>query len=516
MDSADPSDVPPPFRSWLLRWRERVRADAAQTRRGSAWLLRGLGLVFAISFASLLVQVRGLIGAQGIAPAATFLTAVRQYLGGADWLRVPTVFWLGSSDAALITACWLGIVCGALLIAGVLPRWMLLACWALSLSFQTVGDVFFNFQWDVLLLESAVCALFLAPRGLRLRPDDPPRPWGVWLTRLLLFKLMLQSGLVKLASGDPTWRDLTAMAYHHWTQPLPSVLGDRAFFLPLWFHKIETVVTFVFELVLPFFIFGPRLMRQFALAAFVVLQISIALSGSYGFFNLLTCVLCLTLLDDEWAQAIVRRPLPPPRADASPMLLRRLRAVAAVIVVLLSLTVSLQRFGAESILPRVLPALAEAVAPFRSFNAYGLFAVMTTQRHEIEVEGSDDGHSWRRYRFRDKPDDPRRAPQFVAPHMPRLDWQMWFAALGSCGQNPWFLQFQQRLLEGSAPVLSLLRENPFPQHPPKYVRSVVEDAHFAPLGSPAWWVMTPLGPYCPPLMLDGRGQLAAAPLPPSP
>jgi hypothetical protein len=303
------------------------------------------------------------------------------------------------------------------------------------------------------------------------------------------------SGVVKLAGGDPTWRDLTALQYHYWTTCLPVWVGWYVHHLPAWVHTGSLLGMYFIELVVPFGIFGPRPVRLAACAALVLLQVLIGATGNYGFFNLLTLTLCVTLLDDQ----ALRRFVPPTlaarvtgTAAAPPAPWTRGPAVA---LALLYLSVSLSVMAARFLGPERVPAAAldliRLVAPLRSVNGYGLFARMTTTRPEIVVEGSSDGRTWLAYEFRWKPGDPARRPRFVEPHMPRLDWQMWFAALGSFRGTPWFLPFLRRLQEGAPAVLALLDRNPFPAEPPQYVRAVLYDYRFADPETHArdgtWW-----------------------------
>ncbi|HLL53194.1 MAG TPA: lipase maturation factor family protein, partial [Myxococcaceae bacterium] len=467
---------------------------APATYERAPWLfLRLLAVVFCIAFASLWVQLPGLIGSGGIEPAAEMIAWLRG-VGDIGLGRIPSLFWLGASDGVLHAACALGVVLSGLLFAGVAQRWVLLALWGLYLSFLPVSGPFLSYQWDILLLETALLSLAVAPPDLlpRRSARTPARQGALFLPRFLLFKLMLLSGVVKLASGDESWWSLRALEYHYWTQPLPTPVAFLVNPLPPSFHRAGVLVMFVIELVLPFFVWGTRRMRRAAAVGFALLQVSIAASGNYGFFNLLTLILCVPLVDDRaWARLVPRWrgeegvPSPPP----PPAWRRWGFGLFAGFVVAVSLAVSLQRFGLpRGGLPGPLARGLGAVEAFASINAYGLFAVMTTERPEIEVEGSLDGVAWRPYLLRYKPGPPGRLPAFVAPHQPRLDWQMWFAALGACESNPWFLRFQARLLEGSRPVLRLLAENPFPEGPPRYVRTTLYQYRPAPGGAPAPWV----------------------------
>jgi hypothetical protein len=478
-----------------------------------ALFLRGLGLAYASAFASLGVQARGLFGERGILPAAEFLTFAASRLGDEAPLVLPSLFWLASSDEVLLASCVVGASLGLALAAGFAPRAAALLLWALYLSWVHVGQVFLGFQWDALLLEAGLLAVWLAPWGWRvaLAQTPPPTAAPLFLLRWLVFRVFLLSGLVKLLSGDPAWRDLAAMAFHYWTQPLPSPLSPLAHAAPLWVHRVETLGAFAVELLLPWGVFGPRVLRRAAAAGFAGLMLVINATGNYGFFGLLACVLTIPLVDDAvWRRLPGLRSLPPaPAAAPAPRWRRGIAAVAVALVLLLTSGAALRRLARGVELPSPWAALLAAADPLDSFHAYGLFAVMTKDRPEIEIEGSLDGVEWRAYEFRWKPDRTDEAPPLVPLHMPRLDWQMWFAALGDCASAPWIFAFQRRLLEAEPSVLALLARDPFAGARPLRVRSTLYRYRFADAqarrSTGEWWLREPLGPYCPVLELaDGE------------
>lgn len=481
--------------------------------------LRALGLVFVLAFGSLLPQLPALLGPQGLSPASAWLDSAREVLPAPErYLRLPTLlWWLGAGEGALRGVCLAGLVCGGLLVANVAPRWALLGAWGCYLSLTTVGDVFLGYQWDVLLLETALVSLPLAP-GHLLPPrvsGAPPRG-AILLPRFLLFRLMLMSGVVKLASGDATWRDFTALQYHYWTQPLPNPIAWFVHLLPPVLQRASVGGMLAIELVCPFLLFGPRRARLLAAALLAALQLAILVTGNYGFFNFLTLVLCLSALDDG-VLARWRTGGPSPAAPVPPRRFPRLGTGALVLFALasaaLGLSQDLQRFTGRP-LPGLLGEVRGAVAGFRSINTYGLFAVMTTERQEILVEGSADGRTWKEYLLPYRPGRVDEAPPFVAPHQPRLDWQMWFASLSTCRANPWLLRLQEQLLRGEPTVSRLLEENPFPDAPPRFVRTRLFDYRFTDWGTwratGDWWTREEVGPYCPPLTLE-NGRLRAVP-----
>jgi hypothetical protein len=486
-----------------LQWL--VGASRGSTYFVARWIfLRALGLIFLIAFISLWVQVKGLIGSQGILPAQDLLRSAQTQLGPERYRLLPTVFWANASDTALNVACALGTAAALALVADIAPTVMLVVLWVVYLSLTVVGRDFLAFQWDVLLLETALLALFLAPRHLIPgRAGAAVSALGLVLLWWLLFRLSFASGVVKLTWGDATWRHLTALDYHFWTQPLPTWTAWFMQQLPVWSKRLAVLGTFVLEIGFPLLIFGPRPLRLVACAGIVIMQLGIFATGNYNFFNLLTIALALLLIDDQlWARVL---PDAVVRWSGAGGAAWRAPGVVPLGLGLVLLVASTLRF-AQTLGPGAPGAGPPGVVlgwlePFRSINGYGLFRVMTTVRREIVLEGSDDGLTWRAYEFRYKPGAVGRRPEFVEPHQPRLDWQMWFAALSEYEATPWFQGLLVRLLQGSPPVLRLLAVNPFPDHPPRYVRALLYDYRFT---SPAerratgaWWTRTPLGAYSP-------------------
>ena len=475
----------------------------------AAWLfVRLLAFVHLIAFASLWVQLEGLVGPHGLLPATPYFTAVRQQLGAAAYAELPTLCWVFGSDGFLQVLCGVGVGCSLLVFAGVAPAAGLFVLWVAYLSLNYAGQIFFHFQWDTLLLETTLVAIFIAPwRLLPLwRLHEPPLV-ARWLGGWLLFRLMFLAGVVKLTSGDPTWRNLTALTFHFETQPLPTPLAWFAHQAPAWWQRASCAGMFVIELVVPFFLFGPRRLRHNAALLTVALMIAIAATGNYTFFNLLAVTLCVLALDDAWWRSVLpsrisRLPFVAALPVAAPSRWQR-RALVPFAVFAFGFTF-LQVVSA--LLPAVplfpgYRAVASAVTPFRSFNNYGLFAVMTNPRPELVFEGSNDRIDWRAYEFPHKPGDLARRPTWVAPHQPRLDWQLWFAALGSASQDRWVIMLCEHLLRGNPTVLRLLAHNPFPDAPPRFVRVVRYEYHFTDSATRAstghWWRRSPIDFYIP-------------------
>jgi lipase maturation factor 1 len=512
-----------------LGWGRNVDRPAYQRVRRV--FLRSLGAIYLVAFVSLWTQIIGLVGSNGILPAKAAMESLRlgadvQHLGLHRYHLAPTLCWLGTGDGFLKFQCAAGAVLAVLLIIGIAPAPCLFLLWLIYLSLATVCREFLSFQWDSLLLEVGFLAIFLAPLQLRPRTGGagPPSRIVLWLLRGLLFKLMFQSGCVKLLSGDLTWRHLTALKFYFETQPLPTWVGWYAHQLPLWALQTCTAVVLGIEILVPFLIFAPRRPRQVACLLFILLEGLIFFTGNYCFFNLLTIALCVLLLDDAGLEALVparwRQARAVPLLSPAPNSTRKawkwpvqVTVPLAAIAIVTSLLQFAVLFRVSVPWPRPLLAVYGWLEPFRTFNSYGLFAVMTTSRPEIAIQGSKDGVTWVTYEFKYKPGNVKRRPGFVAPHQPRLDWQMWFAALGNYQQNPWLLNLCVRLLRGSPEVLGLLGRNPFPAAPPRFVRAVVFDYHFTDFAARrkngAWWWCRETGQYLPTVSLRDLPQARA-------
>ena len=476
----------------------------------SRWVfLRLLGLTYLVAFVSLAVQVTGLVGADGILPAGLYLDRLRESYGGQAYRLFPTLLWLSSSDLALRGLCWLGAALATLLIAGIAPLCVLPLLWVSYLSLTIGGQTFLAFQWDTLLLETGLLACFYAPRGLwpTLTAERPPSPVARWLLWWLLFRLMFLSGITKVASGDPTWADWTALSYHYATQPLPLWTGWYAHQLPVWIHRLSAGGMFVVELLLPWAILVPtrwHRARLGACAGLVLLQVGVGVTGNYGFFSILAVVLCLTLVDDRpWARVLPCRlvaQVPIVERDRPPRAGWRgsLTAVGAMALFALGgltfareIASTVERSGRPSLELSWSDPLVGWVQPFRSVNGYGLFRVMTVERPEIVIQGSPDGLEWTEWDLRWKPGDPDRRPGLVAPHQPRLDWQLWFAALDPRGAGYWLSPLMTRLLEGAPAVRALVGDAAFADAPPRYLRLAYYDYRFTTSAeradTGAWW-----------------------------
>jgi hypothetical protein len=424
---------------------------------------------------------------------------------------LPTLCWFSSSDAFLHCLCGGGVVLSFLLIFGIAPAISLAGLVVFYLSLTIAGQTFLSFQWDILLLETGFLGIFLVPWRLWFtKTNEPPvSRTAIFLLKVLLFKLMIMSGVVKLTSGDDSWWNLTALDYHYWSQPLPTVFGWWADQHPEWFKKFSVAFCLVVEIIVPFFIWAPRRLRLLACGLLIFLQIAIAVTGNYCFFNLLTIALCLLLIDDS----VVCRgsgSLPRGTLTASPTVADKFAVYSAVLVIIFTLPLNARliygAFYPEQEWSRLLGGIYARAEAFRVVNGYGLFRVMTKDRKEIVIEGSADGLEWKPYEFKWKPGEVNRAPGWCAPHQPRLDWQMWFAALSSYRQNPWFIQTAIALLHGRKEVVALFAKNPFPDASPRYIRASFYRYRFTNAEEHrqhgAWWKREELGEYLPSVSLD--------------
>ncbi len=538
----------PVGRLYFLFDRDRGPRDRLLPR----WLfLRALGLVYFSAFLALHFQVLGMSGSGGILPATPYLQALRQ-LGNQRFWLAPTLLWWGSSDHALMLLVWVGLLASILVVINVLPKPALIVCWVCFLSWIAVSQDFGQYQSDGMLLEAGLLAILIAPAGLR------PR-WGqhslasraAWF--LLLwewFRIYFESGVVKLASGDPTWRNLTAMYEYYQNGPLPTWVGWYLQHLPFAFHKFTAGLTLVMELLLVLLAFLPRPWRLACFVIVTIWQIGVIATANYAFLNYLVLILGFLLLDDrallrfvparyrnglapEIGTTLLHEPEPGALAETvsewssyrnrglrhRPQdLVRALRiALTTVLLTTIACATTVPLIG--MFLPKLpLPTSPMTLLePFRVANTYGLFANMTPHRYEIEFQGSDDNITWTAYAFRHKPQDPQARPLIYAPYQPRFDWNLWFASLTSWQQASIVPRTELRLLEGSPEALSLFASNPFPDRPPSYIRAVLYQYWFSTpqqkRTAGLWWTRKLLGTYAPTLTRQSDGKFAAVALP---
>jgi hypothetical protein len=511
-------------------------------RLAPRWLfLRALGLIYFSAFYSLITQVRGLIGPDGLLPAGQYLDELTQFAGTARYWYAPTVFWLASGSRALVFLCWVGIVASLLLVLNFWPRAMLAICLIAFLSFISTLQAFSSYQSDGMLLGAGFVSLFFAPPGIRPGWGErhPPSRASLFLLQWLWFRIYFESGVAKISSGDVEWRHLTAMDEYYQNGPLPSWVGWYAQHLPHWFHAGTAGLTLALELTLVWMLFLPRRFRIVLFAIVTPWQIGIIATSNYAFLNYLVLVLGVLLLDDnslrrflpqrlrEPAGANVAEapgtgaPSEMPPAQGRRALLTRSLAAARLTFTALCLTWIFYNTTAEllrMVVPTfLLPATPiVALEPFRIAESFGLFAVMTPARYEIEFQGSNDDQTWTAYPFRYKPQDPREAPRIFAPYQPRFDWNLWFASLDSWQQNRFVVNAEERLLTSSPSVLALFGTNPFAGAPPRRVRAVLWQYWFTDWPQKRqglWWRRQLLGLYAPELEREEDGKFGVIAMP---
>ncbi len=510
--------------SWLFSADSEEARIPLHSRLIARWLfLRALGVIYFSAFFALLFQIRGLIGPGGILPAAGYLARVSSSLGPVRFWYAPTLLWLSAGSHALIALCWVGLAASLLLVANVWPRTMLLVCFICFLSFVSAAQDFSGYQSDGMLLEAGFLSLFLAPGGLRpgWAASQPPSRATIFLLLWEWFRIYFESGVVKLKSGDPQWHNLTAMFEYYQNGPLPTWIGWYVQHLPHWFHTATAALTLFMELVLVFMAFFPRPWRIVCFGIVTVWQTGVILTANYAFLNYLVLALAVLLLDDQFLLRVIPRQWrsglqPPPLGEESRSIAwmhhwNALRMAVPVLVlswIFYATTVPLlQMFWREIPLP-IQPVVA--LEPFRIANQYGLFAVMTPHRYEIEFQGSTDGTTWVSYPFRYKPQDPATPPGIYAPYQPRFDWNLWFASLGSWQDYAIIPGTEEQLLANDKDVLALFAGNPFAAAPPRYVRAILwqywfstpDEKHHAGI----WWTRQYLGTYAPTLTRTANGR----------
>jgi hypothetical protein len=443
-------------------------------------------------------------------PATRFVARIQ---AGFDFLELPTLFWWGASDRALQIVCGVGLVLSIAVMLGVENAVVMAALWAIYMSFCHVGQTFYGYGWEILLLETGFLAIFLAPlRSVRpLASRVAPSPIAIVLLRWLVFRVMLGAGLIKIR-GDACWRDLTCLAYHYETQPVPGPLSPLLHRAPLWFHKAGVAFNHVVELGAPWLVFGPRRLRILAGGLIVTFQAILIASGNLSFLNWLTIVIAIGCFDD----GVIARILPRRFALRAQQLEQERRESRAqtVVLALLAVLVAVLSLGPIMNMLSRRQAMNTSFEPLHLVNTYGAFGSVGKVRHEVVVLGTRDADPaaarWLEYQFKCKPGDVHRRPCLITPYHYRLDWQMWFAALAIDGRGrallarePWFLRFVYELLRGEPAVRALLARDPFGDRPPRYVRAELYEYHFAQVTGVggAVWDRRRVGEYLRPVSL---------------
>jgi len=532
----------PPSAAAVFHWLFTSDPAQAPRRLAARWLfLRALGLIFFSAFYSLLRQALGLIGPDGLLPAGEYLQAIRRVTGASRFWEVPTLFWLRSDSHALLLVTWLGLIASILLVLNFWPRGMIFVCLVAYVSFISALQTFSSYQSDGMLLSAGFISFFFAPPGFwpRWGERQPGPRASLFLLLLVWFTIYFESGVAKIASGDPEWRNLTAMDDYYQNGPLPTWIGWYANHLPHWFHVGTAGLTLALELVLVWMAVLPRRFRIVLFWLVTPLQIGIIVTSNYAFLNYLVLVLGVLLLDDKYLAVLLPRrfrgeasrvthgteaSVPAAEKSArhsSMMAVRRAFSsfglwVAAFFQIWVFYAIAAQMIW--MVIPWVpLPTSPVSwLEPYRIANRYGLFAVMTRGRYEIEFQGSNDGNTWTPYPFRYKPQDPRAPPGIYAPYQPRFDWNLWFASLDNWQQNRFVVFAEERLLTGSPSVLALFAGNPFRGAPPTQIRAVVWQYWFsdrAEKDQGLWWRREFIGLYAPALEREPDGKFVITQFP---
>jgi hypothetical protein len=538
------------------------------------WIfLRALAAIYFSAFLALYFQIKGLIGPNGILPAQNFLAAVERQASSSRLWYAPTLFWISSSAHAMMVVVWVGLIASVIAFLNVWPRLCFFLCFVCFLSFVSAAGDFSSYQSDGMLLEAGFLALFFVPRGLWPGwgiPSPPPRA-ALFLLLWEWFRIYFESGIVKLLSGDPEWRHLTAMDEYYQNGPLPTWIGWYVEHLPHWFHVASAGGTLVMELAIVWMLFLPRRVRIICFCIVTPWEIGVILTANYAFLNYLVLALGFLLLDDRslfsWIPARLRDPLehvdpgpaaatqerlssvagtderyaartfepvthsdPEPERPKPPAILRgfsaHFKAIRTAITAVLLTWITYATTGELLRMPwpdfPLFTAPITALEPFRIANQYGLFAVMTRGRYEIEFQGSNDGQTWTPYLFRHKPQALNEAPGIYAPYQPRFDWNLWFASLTDFQQAEIVPLTEERLLDNDPDVLALFRANPFPKAPPRYVKAVLWQYWFTTMDEKHdtgnWWRRNLMGLYAPVITKESNGNYGVIqwpePLPP--
>ena len=493
------------------------------------WLfLRALGGIYFSAFFSLVFQIRGLIGPQGILPANEYLQAVARSLGTTRgvWFA-PTLLWISSGPDKLTALCWIGMAASLLLVLNVWPRAMLAICFVCFLSFVSAAQDFSGYQSDGMLLEAGFISLFFAPTGLRpgFGRASPPSRASLFLLQWEWFRIYFESGVAKIVGGDPEWRHLTAMDEYYQNGPLPTWIGWYVQHVPHWFHASSAFATLALELGLVWMLFLPRRWRMVCFWIVTPWEVGVILTANYTFLNYLVLCLGVLLLDDSfllrffparWKGSVVEgaNETHTPGVSHRPFKIAKL-ALSAVMLSWIFYATAAELISFGPVEPPAWPVMA--LEPFRIANRYGLFGIMTRGRYEIEFQGSMDGQTWVPYPFRYKPQDLDKAPGIYAPYQPRFDWNLWFASLGTWREYSIVPRTELRLLANDGDVINLFAGNPFPHGPPREVRAVIWQYRFTTMAEKrsqgVWWRRQFVGLYAPTLERGVDGAIHAIEFP---
>ncbi|HXX42366.1 MAG TPA: lipase maturation factor family protein [Chthoniobacterales bacterium] len=470
-------------------------------------ILRLLGFIYAIAFLVAANQLVPLIGAHGLMPAWQYLGYLHAHFGSrhAAMLQIPTLFWFGLSDNGLSIFAWIGFGLSLVVLCGYANAILMSILWAMYMSIVHIGQIWYGYGWETQLLETGFLAIFLCPLfDARPFPTRPPPLLVIWLFRWLGFRIMIGSGLIKLR-GDECWRDLTCLFYHYETQPIPNPISRYLHFSPHWLLKFEVAWNHFVELVVPWFSFGPRTARHIAGVLLVTFQIFLIISGNLSFLNYLTIIPFLACFDDSFWRRILPNALVKrlERREPEPS------GIQIGLSIALSILIAYLSIAPVANLVSNRQLMNASFDPLDLVNTYGAFGTVGKERFEIVFEGTEDAMIsgdtvWKEYEFKAKPGDPDRRPPFIAPYQPRIDWQIWFAAMYSPADYPWTFHFVWKLLHNDSGTLSLIANNPFPDSPPHFIRARLYHYSFVPIGEQGWWKREPVGEWLPPLSIENE------------
>ncbi len=458
---------------------------------------RSLAAVYVVAFVVAANQYRALLGDHGLTP-------VRRFVARVPFRRAPSVFHWYHSDRFYLAVAWGGAVVALATVAGLtdvlpLPAAMLVwaVLWLAYLSIVNVGQVWYGFGWESLLLETGFLAVFLGNNS------TAAPVLTLFLLRWLLFRLEFGAGLIKIR-GDRCWRTLTCLDYHHETQPMPGPLSWYFHHLPARLHRVEVAANHFTQLIVPFGLFAPQPVAGVAAAVMIVTQLWLVASGNFSWLNWLAIVLALSVLPDQWLARVWPGSAPYGEVGTSLPFLGAVVGVTAFVV-------ALSYFPAANMLSSR-QQMNTSFNHLHLVNSYGAFGSVTKTRYEVVVEGTrsrrPDGTAvWSEYEFKGKPGDPARRPAQFAPYHLRLDWMMWFAALSPRYAEPWLPVLARRLLERDPQTRRLLRRDPFSDaEPPCFVRARLYHYRFTTWGERRatgdWWVRRPMGTVLSPVAAD--------------
>lgn len=484
-----------------------------QKEKPQYWLtrfvfLRLLGFVYFFAFLSLATQVIPLIGENGLLPAKNFLSTF--HLGKFDaFLNLPTIFWFKMSDGFLLFLAWLGVALSFVVMIGFANSIIMLILWFIYMSFVHIGQIFYGYGWEIQLLETGFLAIFLCPLcDLNPFPKSAPPKQVIWLLRWLAFRINIGAGLIKLR-GDPCWRDLTCLYYHYETQPIPNPLSRYLHFMPKWFHNLGVLWNHFIELIVPFFVFYPKIARHVAGILLISFQFILILSGNLSFLNWLTILPAIACFDDSFFRKILPKWIVnKAEFSAKNQVTKKYKNIIPWALIILVAWLSIP------VVQNLLSSRQYMNTSFNQWdfvNTYGAFGSVGKERYELILEGTDDQivtsqTKWKEYDFKAKPDNIYRTLPIIAPYQPRIDWQIWFAAMQRPEQNPWLIHLIWKLLDNDKDALSLLANNPFPDKAPKYIRVQFYKYEFTKPGeSEAIWKRTYVGQWLPPLSKSTQG-----------